>query len=94
MRFRPYSILKARRRRCEVLRSWRRCRSHELRDPRRLLGNHRIPCLKRVLDSFRPLLIQGNGQQVFSFIQGKVAAFAVVRDMLPARRRRVGRGGR
>jgi hypothetical protein len=36
-----------------VLRSWRRCRSHELLDPRRLLGNHRIPCLKRVLDSFR-----------------------------------------
>lgn len=83
---------------CGLLRFWGRRCSYELLDLRRLLGNHCIPRLQCALDGFGTSLIHGHCQQVFPLIQGKIPALAVVRDMIPARRRgicssRFGRGG-
>src|SRR5207248_493337 len=53
----PHPIPIARRRRDGLLRSWRPRLRHELLDPRRLLSNDRITCLKRALDGFGTPLI-------------------------------------
>jgi hypothetical protein len=92
-----YPIPIARRRRDGALRSWRPRRGHELLDPYRLFSNDPIPCLKSALDGLGTPLVHGHGQQVVIFIQGKMPAVPVVRDMIPAHRRgicssRFGRG--